>query len=98
MYCFDDGKSNDIYLQATKDDSVVGLKHVYFVFRVGECTEETRVAGDPTCDSHSVMEDWMSDKYIHFVSIAKSANLVIQQDENGDEVYNRESFRFLNLL
>ena len=46
MYCMDTSKP-DIYLQATKDDQVMGKKHVFFIIKAAECSEKTRLVGDP---------------------------------------------------
>jgi hypothetical protein len=48
MYCLDQ-KNEGMYLKASKDEYVMGHETVFFIIKAGECTEETRITGDPEC-------------------------------------------------
>jgi hypothetical protein len=51
-------------MQASIDQRILGEKHVYFIIKVAECSNETRIDGDPECAPQAQVDDWLSDKYL----------------------------------
>jgi Ca2+-binding RTX toxin-like protein len=48
MFCLD-RNDKEIFLQGTQDDLIKGKKHVYLNIKAAECTNKTKIAGDPIC-------------------------------------------------
>ena len=74
---------DDIYFQSTLHGEIRGDKHVYNMIKVGECTNETKVDGDPECATDEEIEDYLSDKMFYPYVIDKQANYNIEYDVNG---------------
>jgi hypothetical protein len=83
MFCVDRGNV-DIYLKNTIDGNIIESNHVYLVLKAAECTEETRIEGDPQCSNKTEIHEYLSDKYLYINNIDQAANYGIDYDLDGN--------------
>jgi hypothetical protein len=62
-----DPNDPEFFILNTVNEMASGEKVAYFKVIFAECTEKTRLPGDPQCSSQSVIDDYMSDKFVYTV-------------------------------
>ena len=67
QYCID-SDNPEIYFYGTKNDVINELDTSWVMVRVAQCSEKTKLPGDPDCASDIEIENYLKGMYIFFNS------------------------------
>lgn len=62
-YC---GEDENLFISGTFDSPIKKLDHAYLNYEIFKCSEETKIAGDPECESEANVREWLLHKKIQF--------------------------------
>jgi hypothetical protein len=51
-----------MFLKASKDDEINGMEHSFFKIVATECSNETKIEGDPECSSEEDIRKYLLGK------------------------------------
>jgi hypothetical protein len=62
------------------------MTHSYLVFRAAECSDATKLKGDPACSSQQEIDKYLKGKVIQFYSTKRIVNF------NIEDSYYKETY------
>ena len=84
MYCLD-SSDKSVYLKASKDNEIDNFDHAWLKIIATECTEESRLPGDPTCASQTEITNYLDGKSLLMYNFNKIVNVPIQEDPDNEK-------------